>query len=474
VESFEDDGVFWLPGKETEQRTGRIKFDPAEGATLDIMGGFGDLTELFNDQARMLRIHGIAGRRYLTLDRCLNANSTVDMPGIPRQTYFVGQIISGHLFPDDEALTFDKCAVALDQLPAWVRRSGVQVKMETQTPELGPPDRLIIEYTQLQDETIQVEDEELKLSTSWALTGDHITSTALNQDTKLEITYPAARPLESILADIKYLQDLLTLATTVPTVPMEIALWREDIIVEYPSGARRPQAMTYYASQLAERARQAEPQATGQVFFQFQDIGGLPTIARWIRVAREYHTVVGSLLSIRYAAGLYVENRFNNVISAAESFHRIRFLNEIRPKDEYKQFVRELIKAVPTEHRNWLGNQLQYSNEPRLRRRLGEMTTYAGEAFAALYGDPDAWATVVTESRNRLTHHDEERAINFQPGDLVFLTESVFTLVMLCLFRECAMDDKALTAIAESDSIRFLRGKLTQIVPRLLEQVQRK
>lgn len=479
MESFEDDGVFWLPDKETERRTGRIKFDPAEGATLNIMGGFGDLTDQFNNQARLLRIHGIAGKRYLTLDNCMNSNSTFEMPGISQQTYWVGQIVAGHLFPDDEPLTFDKCAVTLDQLPAWVRRSGVQVKMETPTPELGPPDRIIIEYTQLQDETTQVDDEELKLSTSWALTGDRITTTALNQDTTLEITYPTARSLESILADIKYLQDLLTLATTVPTVPMEIALWREDIVVEYPFGAPTPQeprlqAMTYHASQLAERARQAEPQSKARVLFQFQDIGGLPTVARWIKVAREYHTVVGSLLSIRYAAGLYVENRFNNVISAAESFHRLRFSNDLRPKDEYKQFVHELVKLVPKEHRNWLGNQLQYSNEPRLRHRLSEMAEYAGAAFAALYDDPDAWVTVVTESRNRLTHHDEERAIDFRAGDLVFLTESIFTLVMLCLFRECAMDDKALTGISGSGSSQFLRGKLTEIVPRVLEQVKGK
>jgi len=57
---------------------------------------------------------------------------------------------------------------------------------------------------------------------------------------------------------------------------------------------------------------------------------------------------------------------------------------------------------------------------------------------------------------------------------LYFLTESVFALVMLCLFRECDMDDKALTAIAGSDSIRFLRSKLTEVIPRLHEQVKRK
>ncbi len=233
--------------------------------------------------------------------------------------------------------------------------------------------------------------------------------------------------------------------------------------------------MSYYAGQLAERVRLDTPQSPGHVLFQFQGIGGMPTVARWVSVARRYHTVSGSLLSIRYASGLYVENRFNNVISAAETFHRLRFSNEVMPQEEFKQFRRQLIKAVPAEHRNWLGNQLQYSNEPRLRNRLDEMVAHSGQAFANLYSDGKKWAAVITGARNRLTHHDEERKVVFQPGDLVFLTESVFALVMLCLFRECEMDHASLAAaISENGSMRFLQGKLAEIVPRLHEQIEQR
>ena len=78
---------------------------------------------------------------------------------------------------------------------------------------------------------------------------------------------------------------------------------------------------------------------------------------------------------------------------------------------------------------------------------------------------------MVTESRNRLTHHDKDRAIDFQSGDLPFLTESVFVLVMLCMFKECEVGDDVLTAIGQNGSIQFLRAKLVEIVPRLHAQV---
>jgi len=370
------------------------------------------------------------------------------MPGIPRQHYYVNRIITGHLFEDGEDLTFDRCSIAFDQLPTWVHRSGVQVSLQTQTPDISAsPDKITIEFTPLQDEIAQIGDEILRLSSTWTLGGNNITQTYLNQGTYLELKYPAAQPLDTILDDVKHFQDLLTLATAAPTVPEEITLWREDIVRELPSGEQRPQAMDYYAGQLAERVRLDAPQSSGKVLFQFNDIGGLPTVAQWVKVAREYRTVLGSLLSIRYAAGLYVENRFNNVISAAESLHRLRFPNEVMPDEKFQQIISEILSDVRKSRQRWLKYKLKYTNEPRLWDRLDGLVQYAGAAFAILYDDLKSWITVVTESRNRLTHHDKERAIDFQSGDLYFLTESVFVLVMLCMFRECGVGDDVLNSV---------------------------
>jgi hypothetical protein len=335
------------------------------------------------------------------------------------------------------------------------------VRFEPQTPQLTfPPDRVTIEFDRPHDETVEIgSQEELTLVSKLSMGGDYITKTSLDQGTYLELKYPAAQPLDKILGDVKYLQDLLTLATNGPTAPLEITLWRAG------------KEMKYYAGRLAERVRLDAPQSAGRILFELSDIGGLPTIARWVNVARKYHIVMGSLLSIRYASGLYVENRFNNVISAAETFHRARFSNQIRPRAEFRRFSRELVAAVPQESQDWLRAQIQHANEPRLRDRLTEMAAYAGDAFAAVYDEPEPWVKVVTEIRNRLTHHDERRVLLLETGDLYFLTESVFMLVMLCLFRECQMDDRALSAIAVSGSTQFLRTKLVPVIPRLYAEI---
>ncbi len=165
---------------------------------------------------------------------------------------------------------------------------------------------------------------------------------------------------------------------------------------------------------------------------------------------------------------------FYNVVSAAESFHRLRFPNEVTSQKEFDQFIQGLIEAVPEEHREWLGMQLQYSNEPRLRRRLRSLARYASPVFTSVCGKRDRWVTVVVEVRNRMTHHDKDRQITFKDGDLYFLAESVFLLVMLCLLRECGVNGGVLAGVGDSMSVQFLRLKLAEIIPRLYPQVVRR
>jgi hypothetical protein len=466
VGPFEYEGLFWRPANEQDKRAGRISFDPKEGGSLSIIGAFGDFRDQFTGTSGQLMIHGVAGRHYLTLLNCFNVETSHDSPGVSRQRYHVNQIITDYLFGENEPLTFDRCSVRLDQLSSWVRQSGVNIEFET-TGQTGTADHIVIDFRQPPEAAASIDDTQLKLASTWSLSGNHITETRLDQAIRLEIQYPTAQTLDSVLEDVKHIQDLLTLAVNAAAIPTDITLWRCDIVREIQAGEERPHAMTYHAAVLGESVRLDQPQSPDRVVFEFEDMGGLPTLARWIKVARKYTTVSASLLSIRYAAGLYAENKFSNVISAAESFHRQRFINEVRPKEEFQSFRRSLIKAVPAEHRNWLGNQLQYGNEPRLRARLNEMVLHAGHVFTQVYPEPAIWAEVVTEARNRLTHYDEDRVLELESGDLHFLTESVFVLVMLCLFKECDVPDSTLVRVVRSGQVRFLHARLAGIVPRL-------
>jgi hypothetical protein len=471
MKPFEGEGVFRLPSDDANQLAGKVIFDPLKGTTLSLFGAFDSLRQQPAQDSPTLRIHGVAGKRYLTLEKCFLIDTIHEVPGIDRQTFNVGAIITNHLFEDDEDLIFDEVSVTFDQLPWWIGRSGVTVDYRLKHDEQSV-DEADIDFRKPDDEVIQLDEVELRLGSSWGLR-DRVTETRLTQGTYLTLKYPSPQTLKIILDDLKALQDLLTLAVDVPVVAEEIALRSDNITHETGSVAGRPKSLSYYASQLAERVRLDKPQSSGHVLFGYQEIGGLATIARWLLVARTYDIVLGWLLSIRYAAGLYVQNRFHNVVSAAESFHRLWRPGGLMPEEEFQAFIDGLVEAVSEEHREWLAGQLQYSNEPRLRKRLSQLARYAGPVFTSIVGKRDRWITLVVALRNRLTHHDKDRPINFEDGDLYFLAESVYMLVMLCLFRECGVADDVIADVGDSMSAQFLRQKLAGVVPRLLTQVAR-
>jgi hypothetical protein len=295
-----------------------------------------------------------------------------------------------------------------------------------------------------QVEVVQLDGFELSLIFNWSLNGDRRARGGIEQQVVIKIKYPGLRALDDILADVNGLQDLITLAVDAPAVPTEIQLWRPDLVREIRPGKSRPQAVDLYNVSAAEHVREEEPQSRHKMFFPFEQLGGLEAIGRWLT--------------------LYLENQYYNVISAAETFHRIRFPNEVMPRAVYMSYRRKLVKAIKSslgaKTGDWLNEQLLYSNEPRLRARLVELANYAGPAFGWLVGDVELWAKTVTQARNRLTHHDPKQQLGVDHVGLYWLVDSLYVLVMLCLFQECDVSAEAIERIKTARRITFIREQL--------------
>jgi ApeA N-terminal domain 1 len=257
---------------------------------------------------------------------------------------------------------------------------------------------------------------------------------------------------------------------------------RSDLILELPikipDRKVQPVPIDLYYTSPAELVKRERPQAPHEMLFGLVHIGGLESVAKWVTLSRQYRVVLGSLMTVRYSAHLYPENRLQNVVLAAETFHRMRFANEVMPKAVFKSYrkkvSRAVTKAVGRKAGQWVSDQLEYSNEPRLRGRLIELASFVGVVFSWLVGDTEVWATVVTGTRNRLTHHDEKQRIARQSGDLEILSESVYVLVALCLLRECDVSGETLARVKESQRMVFLHANLEEIVPRLAAALKRR
>jgi hypothetical protein len=150
-----------------------------------------------------------------------------------------------------------------------------------------------------------------------------------------------------------------------------------------------------------------------------------------------------------------------NVALAAESLHRIRFPNEVLPPDDHAALVARLLLAVPEGDREWLEKRLEYSNEPRLRKRLRDLADFAGPAFADFVDNTRQWSFVVAKVRNALTHYQGAEP---RLEGLFYLSESVYLLVALCLMRLAGANEALLRAATANRHVQWLKDPLAEAI----------
>jgi hypothetical protein len=475
VEPFQTDGIFWLASTPDKTAAGTLTFDPVEGGKLKLFGRLTSMQSLFSSgNPELVRIHGGTSRGLVTLENCWSSGSNIGSVGGDQETFYVPFTLTGAVIPSGSPMEFDKMQVGFDRLAPWVQRGGVKHQIDTELPnDLSTATEIRIHYTIPQRESADCCSGQLSLESDWSIKQEEAHA-SITQAPVLVIEYAESRDIQYILEDVKGLQDLVSLASNIASIPSKITLWRHDLKQQVAN--RESQTVELYVSNLAEHASPEDRQRKHLPLFSFDRIGGIRTAARWLDLSRRHRIVLGSLLSIRYRQ-MYEENGYSNVLTAAESFHRMHFPNELVPKADARARRRKIVRIIRSslgpQLSSWLNEQLLFSNEPRLRQRLVDLAEYAGEGFERTVGSVADWASVTSGIRNRLTHHDENQPLDRQPGDVHFLAESVYILLALCLLRKCQVPDQEIHRIAEHSSIQFVHSRVGEIVPRYMRMLRR-
>jgi hypothetical protein len=455
------DGHFWLAARPEEQIAGRLTFDVSNGAELNLIGSFDEPDRTFGKRLPPRRILGVAGKQLLTLDECTDFGSSIEIPGTYRQRYRPETIFAGAHFSDDEPLEFSAITVSVRHLEHWIGRSAVRSEI-TKADASGEISEMRLMLTPIEPSTVSTSQGELELGFRWGLRGDHFVESTVTQACYLRLHTQAPTSFRQLVKACMALQHVVTLGVDVTAPITALRVWHPQRSRTHPSGEILHEPIDVYTrlhggdAPEAERARMPH-----EMLFTFDDLGGLPAVTRWLDVSVRLEPVVGALLSHRYVPQLYAENRLQNAVFAAETFDRLRFPNEALPVAEAQARVDEILAAAPSAHREWLRGQLEYSNEPRFRRRLLRLAEHAGEAFRTLVHDVKAWAAAVTNTRNRaVVHRNTAHEPEGLPWSLYLLSESTYFLVVLCLLRECVAPEATLLKVQEHRRFRWLAEQL--------------
>jgi hypothetical protein len=150
---------------------------------------------------------------------------------------------------------------------------------------------------------------------------------------------------------------------------------------------------------------EARPLNVHSFLFGFDDLGGLSGLRTWLDVIDNHRPTISLLLTAHYSPSLYVENRFLNIVGAAEALHRSTHPNLVLSKSEYRRRKRLAVASIEESVvRTRVNDARRYANEPRLADRLRDLARDVGSELGSLLCDVHRWATLVARTRNRLTH----------------------------------------------------------------------
>jgi hypothetical protein len=471
VDSFEYEGAFWLPGSQDAAVVGRIAFEPMAGASLFLYGHLGNLQAATAvDSPEFPVALGVAGGKELVLLDCQQTNFTFQAPGIPRTRYHVRVVLLGAHF-DVEHTFFDEVSIEIHSLAQWARRTGLSIsvtineyeqRIEEATGTLRPPRTI----TSLGDT------EDVSLRMSYGTGGDRFNLLTLRSDCFLRISNAFQKPYFELIEDAILLQHLLTVCAGRALPLGQITLFSPDLERNLGTETYASQSIEYYSRLPSNVEPPPKPVQDYEMLFTLDQMGGIEAVHAWLGVARRYGRVLNTLLSIRYAQQIYAENRFQNAVGAAETLHRLKYPNHVDDPVRFRQFRRSLVRGVPVEHRDWLSQQLAFSNEPRLRQRLEDLAHDSSATFEAIIGGNIAdWTAVVAGVRNRLTHHDEHQELDLQGADLFYLSESLLICLSFNLLLECGVTDATLNGVLNNQRIMLLRERLADSIPRLKDEL---
>jgi hypothetical protein len=259
-----------------------------------------------------------------------------------------------------------------------------------------------------------------------------------------------------VLSDVVGLRSLVSLCADRFGAIEELKLYRSD----HPQRARSGDAFlgtTQRVTLLTQlggptsgnTARRLEPES---MLATFDDAGRIATAANWLDNYSRLRIIVASLGSMR-ADGIFGENRFLNVCSAAEGFHRATIGGAYMDEEEFKALKKTLKAHVPEEHRPWFSSIMAHANDPSLNQRLKALAAQLGGVAEQLVGDVAVWGRVVSTCRNDRTHLDGDREPDDSP-DLYWLAEGVFNVTRLCVLLHAGMSPLQLPKATKSKPIR--------------------
>ncbi len=436
-------GRWWLPDHPDHRVFGTLTWDADEGGTLllqdelrpvvwlDNVLADGSVQKYRDDRGETQRtyplIYGqVEHRAYTLLDSFRLSAHEYDEDERTEKVH-VNRFLEGGWFGDPDELRVDRLVIDMRHLTGWVDHSGLEIEW----PQLGGADTdvfAVVTAKTLPPFETNSDGVTLRLTQTLGGTGDHAHALGAEQHWTLSLRTPEPEPLDVPLKVAHDFQHLVSIAVGHTSQFEKVVLHHPDLpalsLAGTPLGAMRHN-VTYYV-RWSNRTAPRDPAKTDDMYFTFDDLGGIDGVGRWLAVAADYRTELNRVMATRYSGAMVLEDRIMNVSAALDSFDK---------------------------HRRGTGKWVDYA------KRINACVIFAGQPFQDLIAvDSDHWAQQVVDTRDDLAHHRESFRATGGAGDHL-LAEQLFWLFTMCMLRLTDAPPEVFERITQHRQTRWLTEK---------------
>lgn len=411
-------GRFWLPGQPDREQRGVLTYDPYQGITLSLVGGFDDgrwkqlspgAYAMREGSGQFLVIHGRVGAKPVSLLDCrVSASRSSGFFQPDEQEVRIGRTLMGVFLGDPDAEAFSELTIELENLTRWDHREDIMFHLD-RDPSLPQGAKWKVAVDPVEPLTVTVDDLTIELGRRYVTPSGDVRRDGLDVSTFVAsyLTIKSSQP-KSITQwgeSAKQFQDLLTLAMDGPCAVLSETLTPSEALRNDDKAEARDEVALY-----ARRINVGDPGAPSvearEAFFTLAT-GGVDfhtLIPRWVSVNNRFRATCDMILGLRYVTGAYLQTQLITAVAAAEAMHAAMDFDPPMPNSEFKALKRSLVGAVPDDLRQWLREKLG-SNKHTLVRQLTDLAAIPDqEVMRSLVPNVDAWATATKNERNPVAH----------------------------------------------------------------------
>lgn len=442
-EPIDQNGFFWLPGKEESRVPGRLTVAISGRTTLEFFD-LASADDRRRDQRHLVpafwptddesgpfpRIHGVIDGRAVTLTDCFFRRFSGSLGGVSSSSFEAERAYVGCWYDVDEAPTFTAVTYSFEGLHQWLQLSGLTSTIDVDAI------RTEIKFERPTDIAIVLADGvklSFGLSAKFPGISPDTTEVTVTQLARMTLMTDEPRSLDFFLGLALKFQNFLSLAVDQPINARSIQAISPELVRN-----RRPIPIDVYLNSL-EHANCAETIAWHRILLSYPEIAEHfgDMLKSWFEQYDIAKPVFDLYFAVQSDAFRNIEGRFLAVMQAVEGLHRRLFPDRRKmPVSEFKALVATVVASAPHEQREIVRSSLQHANEPSLRERIEQMVV----PFADHFGNPNDRSSFVRDAiqaRNSLTHQigpSSNRVLKVERlGSLALKLEALFQMHLLSL-----------------------------------------